>query len=234
MGHDGERMPRPNPVACREMAQKLSSRYLCWLRQLAAPAKATRVTDKNLGNVFYLGLIATIFPQARVIYCRRDPRDVCLSCYFQNFHYMDFSWSLEEIAFYYGQYERLIAHWRRVLPLSIYEVCYEDLITNQEHVTRNLLIHCGLSWDERCLAFYNTRRAVQTASTMQVRKPLSTKSAGRWKYYQSHIGPLLEALKANGVEPEPAHSCTASNQPVYVEVRQADFVVSGTPYTANA
>ena len=191
---DGNTKPRPTAFAHREIAQQLSARFLLRLTQLAARKKATLVTDKNLNNALYLGLIATLFPHALLVHCRRDPRDVCLSCYFQNFHYMHFSWSLEEIAFYYGQYERLMTHWHKVLPLPIHDVCYEELIANQEHVTRRLLAHCGLSWDERCLAFYNTRRAVQTASTIQVRKPLSAKSIGRWKHYQSHLGPLLEAL----------------------------------------
>ncbi len=212
--NDGNILPRPIAFANREVVLSVSTQYLQRLTQLGTPRSATRVTNKNLSNVLYLGLIATVFPHARIIYCRRDPRDVCLSCYFQNFHYMDFSWSLEEIAFYHGQYERLMAHWRNVLPLPIHEVCYEALVANQESVTRDLVSHCGLNWDERCWAFYKTRRAVQTASTMQVRKPLSTKSIGRWKHYQSHIGPLLEALKVNGVAVEnnrnPARSVTCT------------------------
>jgi hypothetical protein len=104
-----------------------------------------------------------------------------------------------------------MAHWRDVVPLSIHEVCYEDLIANQESVTRSLLTYCGLDWDERCLAFYQTRRAVQTASTIQVRKPLSTKSIGRWKNYRSHLDPLMAAL-AEPMEaetrPSPASSLT--------------------------
>ena len=193
-GGDSNTMPRPTAFANRQMIQELSTRYLQRLTQVAAPKQATRITNKNLSNALYLGLIATAFPRARLISCRRDPRDVCLSCYFQNFHYMDFAWSLEEIVFYYEEYERLMAHWSNVLPLPIYEVCYEDLIANQERVTRSLLAHCGLPWDEGCLTFYNTERAVRTASVVQVRKPLSAKSVGRWKHYQRHLGPLLEAL----------------------------------------
>lgn len=197
----GSGIPRPQAFASSQAAKNLAAGYLERITQLASSKKsASRVTNKDLSNVLYLGLIATLFPRARLIACRRDPRDVCLSCYFQNFQYMNFSWSLEEIAFYQGQHERLMAHWRKVLPLPIHEVCYEELVTNQEPVTRELLAHCGLEWDERCLAFYKSRRAVLTASAVQVRKPMSTKSVGRWKHYQRHLGPLLKELQINGIK----------------------------------
>ncbi len=192
--------PRPLAFTRCAMVHEVSAPYLEQLTQLAATKRASRVTNKNLTNVLYLGLLATMFPRARIVYCRRDARDVSLSCFFQNFHYMDFSWSLDDIACYYGQYERLMEHWRSVLPIRIHEVCYEDLIANQEGVSRDLVAHCGLKWDERCLAFHKTRRAIRTASTNQVRKPLSTKSIGRWKHYEAHLGPLLQALSANGVD----------------------------------
>jgi hypothetical protein len=185
--------------ATQEIAKEVADHYLQPLHELAACKGATRVTDKELANVFYLGLIATLFPRARIIYCRRDPRDVCLSCYFQNFQYLDFSSSLEDLGFYYGLHQQLMDHWREVLPLTIHEVCYEDLIADQEGVTRKLLAHCGLDWDERCLRFYETRRVVRTASSIQVRKPVSSKPARRWKKYQAHLGPLLDALQANQV-----------------------------------
>src|SRR5262249_40224541 len=120
------------------------------------------------------------------------------SCYFQNFDALDFCWSFEGIACYFGEHERLMDHWRHVLSIRIHEVCYEDLVADQERVTRELLAYCGLSWDERCLAFHKTSRAVQTASTMQVRKPLSMRSVGRWRHYQRHLRPLLDALHSNG------------------------------------
>jgi len=183
-------IPFPNPAAAADAA----ARYLQRVNQVAKGAP--RVATKTLENFVYLGLIATLLPRARVIYCRRDPLDVCLSCYFQNFQGMDYSCSLQDIGSYYRQYERLMAHWGEVLPLPIFEVRYEDLLDRQEDVTRGLLAHCGLDWDEHCLTFYNTRHPVQTASTIQVRKPLSTKSVGRWKNYRSHLKPLLDVLEA--------------------------------------
>jgi len=91
-----------------------------------------------------------------------------------------------------------MAHWSQVLPLEIHELFYEDLIQDPERVTRGLLDFCGLNWDERCLSFYNTRRVVLTASTVQVRKPISSRAVGRWKHYRAHLGPLFKAL---GLDP---------------------------------
>jgi tetratricopeptide (TPR) repeat protein len=165
-----------------------------FLERLAKLGKgAARVTIKTLDNFLHLGLIATLLPGARIIHCRRDPFDVCLSCYFQNFH-SDFAWSLEDIGAYYRAYERLMDYWSRALPVPIHEVCYEELIANQEGISRQLLDCCGLDWDDRCLSFFKTRRVVQTASAVQVRKPVSAKAIGRWRHYREHLGPLFQAL----------------------------------------
>ena len=180
------------PLSDQATAQTLAEAHLHRLIQLGGTA--ARVIDKALDNFLYLGAIATLFPRAQIIHCRRGALDVCLSCYFQNFQNLDFAWSLEDIAAYYSQYERLTAHWQQVLPMRIHEVCYEDLIANQEKVTRNLVSFCGLDWDARCLAFHDNLRAVQTMSTLQVRKPLSKSSIGRWKRYRPHLDALLKAL----------------------------------------
>jgi len=185
-------LARPVPFPHWDAAHDVATGYLQRITQLAKGA--ARATIKTPEHFVYLGLLATLYPRARVIYCRRDPRDVCLSCYFHNFQGVDYSWSLEEIAIYYRQYERLMAHWADVLPIPIHEVHYEDLIADQEDITRSLLAYCGLDWDERCLTFYKTQRAVQTASTIQVRKPLSRKSIGRWKNYRFHLASLFAAL----------------------------------------
>lgn len=173
-------------------ARALAADYLKYLTKLSKGA--SRVTVKTLENVLHLGVIATLFPGARIIHCRRDPMDICVSCYFQNFRDIEFAWSLEDIGVYYGAYEKLMAHWARVLPLPIHEVVYEELIHNQERVSRKLLDNCGLDWDEHCLSFYNTRRVVRTASSVQVRKPMSTKAIGRWKRYRAYLEPLFKAL----------------------------------------
>jgi len=176
----------------QQASQEMASGYLQHIANLGQGA--ARVTSKSLGNYFHLGIIATLFPRARIIHCRRDPLDLGLSCYFQNFQDLAFSWSLEDIGACYRSYEQLMAHWQRVLPLPIHEVCYEDLVHHQEPVTRDLLAFCGLEWNERCLTFYKTPRAVRTASNVQVRNPLSTQAIGRWKKYRAHLGPLFKAL----------------------------------------
>jgi tetratricopeptide (TPR) repeat protein len=184
---EGKEAPLDDQNAARDQAAD-------YVQRIAALGKgAARVTIKTLDNFLHLGLIATLLPRARIIHCRRDPLDICLSCYFQSFQ-SDFAWSLEDIGAYYRAYERLMAHWASVLPVAIYDLGYEDLIHDQETVTRKLLAYCGLDWDERCLDFFKTRRAVQTASAVQVRKPISAKAIGRWRHYRSHLGPLLRAL----------------------------------------
>lgn len=175
------------------IARAVATDYLARMTQLAQGAG--RVTIKALDNFLHLGLLATLFPRARVIHCRRDPLDVCLSCYFQNFHDMRFAWSLDDIGAYHRCYRKLMAHWANVLPVPIHDVVYEDLVHNQEKVTRDLLTYCGLDWDPRCLEFHATRRVVRTASAVQVRNPISARAIGRWKHYRAHLQPLFEALR---------------------------------------
>jgi tetratricopeptide (TPR) repeat protein len=174
----------------RNVVKCLADRYL---ERLARFSAAPRITDKMPQNFFYLGFIATLFPNARVIHCRRDPMDTCVSCYTHNF--TDFSTSLDFLGVYYRQYERLMNHWRQVMPLSMLDVQYEDLVTEPEKLSRELLAFCGLEWNDACLAFHSHRRAVHTASRMQVRRPTYTSAIGRWRRYESHVGPLIRALE---------------------------------------
>jgi hypothetical protein len=101
---------------------------------------------------------------------------------------------LRALGLYYRQYERLMAHWREALPSAALDIRYEELVADPERHIRRLLDHCGLPWDDRCLAFHETRRSVVTPSTWQVRQPLYSGSVGRWRRYEAHLGPLLEAL----------------------------------------
>jgi tetratricopeptide (TPR) repeat protein len=170
----------------------LAERHVQRLHALGG--SALRVVDKLPSNFLHLGLIALLFPRAHVIHCRRDTLDVCVSCYFQHFLDMPFASSLEDIGYYYRQYERLVRHWRDVLPLRVHEVVYEDLVANQEAMSRSLIDFLGLDWDERCLAFHKNQQAVRTASHLQVRRPIYTSSVQRWKRYEKHLQPLLAAL----------------------------------------
>jgi tetratricopeptide (TPR) repeat protein len=176
----------------KETSARLSERYLRGLRRLGG--ESLRVTDKVPMNFHHLGLIATLFPGAQVIHCQRDPHDVCWSCYFQNFREVPFSCDLRILGEYHRRYERLMAHWKQVLPLPILDVCYEELVDDVEKVSRKMIAFCKLPWHDSCLAFHKTQRSVRTASNMQVRQPTYSSSIGYWKNYAPHLGPLLEAL----------------------------------------
>jgi tetratricopeptide (TPR) repeat protein len=165
-------------------------------RLTALGGDARRVVDKLPDNIFQLGVIATLFPNARLIFCRRDPRDIGLSCYFQKFAAgaLTFSYDLADCGRRIRETERLAAHWRRVLPLPWIEIEYERLIAEPETESRRLIDFLGLDWDPACLDFHLTERVIQTASAWQVRQALYGRSVGRWRHYQRHLGPLLAAL----------------------------------------
>jgi tetratricopeptide (TPR) repeat protein len=157
-------------------------------------SSAARITDKMLDNFFHLGLLATLFPKSRAIHCLRDPRDVCLSCYFQFFKGLRFTWDLEDLGHCYRDYKRLMDHWKTVLPIPILEVVYEDVVGDLEPACRRIVEFCGLEWEERCLRFHENERMVRTMSRVQVRQPLYKSSVGRWRRYEKHLEPLLKAL----------------------------------------
>jgi len=157
---------------------------------------ALRVADKMPGNFQHLGLINLLFPGARVIHCTRHPMDTCFSIYATRLSPQHpYANDLEDIAFYYGQYRRIMAHWRTVVDLPMLEVRYEDLVANQEARTRELIAFLGLEWDEACLRFHETKRVVTTASVDQVKRAMYDTSIGRWKRYERHLGPLRAALE---------------------------------------
>jgi tetratricopeptide (TPR) repeat protein len=160
-------------------------------------ADASRVVDKATANTDYLGLIYSVFPDARVIYVRRDPIDTCLSCYFQQFsHALNFTLDLSDLAHYYRQHQRLMAHWRQALPPgTILDVPYEELVADQQLWTRKMLEFIGLEWDQRCMDFHKTERPVATASYWQVRQEIYKSSVNRWRNYEKFIGPLLSLRK---------------------------------------
>ncbi len=178
-------------------ARALAAEYIGRLSRFGP--QAARIIDKMPHNYLHLGCIAALFPNAHIIHCRRDVMDVCLSCYFQNFSWVNYASRLEDLGFYYRQYERLMAHWREVLPLPIHAVNYEELVHDQERVSRDIVAFCGMDWSDRCLAFHENRRAVQTASKLQVRQPLYTGSIARWKRYEKHLSPLKQALAGEPV-----------------------------------
>lgn len=174
-------------------ADELASMYLSPLRALRPDAR--RIVDKMPANFIHLGLIAILFPNARVIHCRRDPLDTCVSCYLTNFSGGHaFTSSLPSLGHFYRKTEQMMAHWKRVLDLPILEVGYEELVSDLEGVSRRMIEFIQLPWDEQCLRFYESRRFNATASNAQVRKPIYTNSIGRWRNYEKHLGPLRAAL----------------------------------------
>lgn len=164
------------------------------LRRLSAHAE--RIIDKDLANFLHLGRIHQIFPRARIIHCRRDPLDTCLSAYSRLFvGNWEFTYDLTELGRYYRGYHALMAHWRDVLPSEIFlEIDYETLVAEPRSETRRVLDFLGLPWHEGCLRFFETARKVGTASFAQVRQPIYRSSIGRGRTMRSHLRPLLEAL----------------------------------------
>jgi tetratricopeptide (TPR) repeat protein len=177
-----------------ERVRRLADEQLERLHTLGGGAE--RVIDKMPDNILHLGTIATLYPKARIIFCRRDPRDVCLSCYFQKFmEGHEYSYDLADCAQRYLETARVAERWRRVLPLAMLEVSYETLVENLEQEARRLIAFLGLDWETACLDFHRTERSVVNASAWQVRQPLYQRSVGRWKHYERHLSPLLDVLR---------------------------------------
>jgi tetratricopeptide (TPR) repeat protein len=162
-----------------------------------------RFVDKMPLNFLYLGHIARALPAASIVVLRRHPLDAGLSNFRQHFAagvpYYDYARDLRDIGRYYGQFDRLIAHWQATLPGRVHEVGYETLVTDQRVETERLLAHCRLPWEEACLHFERNASAVATASAVQVRQPLYASSIGRWRRYRHELQPLIDELRAAGV-----------------------------------
>ena len=193
-GGEGRSYPECVLALSAAQAAALADRYLARLTRVDVDAR--RVTDKLSFNFKHLGLIRTLFPRARIIHCRRDPRDIAISCYFIKFHRpISFACNLFELGAYLRHYRVLMAHWRRTLPQPMLEVQYEDLVGDPERHARRIIDFCGLPWDDACLDFHSTKRSVRTASANQVRKPIYASSVGRWKLYGEHLAPLYAELE---------------------------------------
>ncbi len=195
-----DRNPRiPYPYAARHVTPELLNNMAdFYLNETSRPEGGDRlVTDKMPHNFLHLGLVALLFPSARIVHCMRDPRDTCLSCFMQDFGEAHaYSYGLESLATYYTRYMELMQHWKHVLPLPIFTVRYEELVSHQESVSRDLLEHCGLPWEDGCLNFHKKHGRIATASHSQARKPVYSGSIGRWKHYEPHIQPLLKGLES--------------------------------------
>jgi len=151
--------------------------------------------DKMPNNFQHIGLIHLILPNARIIDARRHPMGGCFSGFKQLFAAgQTFTYSLEDIGKYYRDYVILMDHWDAVLPGRVHRVQYEDMVADTEKQIRALLDYCELGFEEQCLRYYETDRAIRTPSSEQVRRPIFTEGLEQWRNFEAHLGPLKEAL----------------------------------------
>lgn len=175
--------------------QRIGERYLEFISEIATP-DAFYITDKMPGNFIFIGLIHLALPNAKIIHTRRDPVDTCISCFSKLFSEgQAHTYDLGELGRYYRRYEKLMAHWHKIMPSGqILDVNYESIVADLETETRRILSFCGLPWNDQCLSFHKTHRRVKTASYAQVRQPLYSTSVNRRRNYGKLLGPLIDAL----------------------------------------
>ena len=195
-GPDGKAISYPEfvPALDDSALKQIGARYIAAVRELAPESE--RVTDKLPSNYLFAGLIHLALPNAKIVHTIRDPVDTCISCFSKLFDAgQNHTYDLGELGRYYRRYERLMAHWRRALPVGrILDVRYEDVVADLEGQARRIMAYCSLPWDDRCLSFHSTDRPIRTLSATQVRKPIYNSAIGRWRAYEAHLGPLLSAL----------------------------------------
>jgi tetratricopeptide (TPR) repeat protein len=175
---------------------ELAERY--WRLQTA---KKCRLTDKMPTNFRHVGLICRMFPNAPIVYVRRDPRDVALSIYSRRFtdgH--AYATDFVNLAHYYWLSQQWMSHWQRLHADRIIDIEYERLVADPEAQTRSIAEFCGLTWQPECLEFHQRRDASYTFSELQVREPLNAKGIGRWRNYSKALVPFIDACVANGVQ----------------------------------
>ncbi len=179
-------------TATPEATRRVADDFLATLRAFGAGAK--KITDKMPDNFLLLGLIHRVFPNATLIHCRRHPIDTALSILATDFNSpLEYASEPGDLVFFYRQYERMMAHWRKVLPSDrLIEVDYEALVADPEPQTRRLIAACGLEWNDACLAPHRNTRKVETASVWQVRQPIYRTSVERWRRYEPWLGELRE------------------------------------------
>jgi tetratricopeptide (TPR) repeat protein len=172
----------------------MREQYLDSLLNLNVPESV--ITDKFLLNFLYIGFILTAFPDAKIVHLKRDARAICWSIYSIYIQGINFGNNFEDLAGFYGLYTDLMDFWHQLFPGQIYDICYEDLTTNQEEETRKLLQYCELDWDENCMNFHKNTRAVKTASAKQIRDKMYQGSSEVWKKHEAYLKPLIKALSA--------------------------------------
>ena len=196
---------KPYPQCVEDLSPEVANHLSHWYteRMITKAGDATRITDKMPLNFLHLGLAALLLPNTRVIHCRRAPMDTALSCYFMHFKESHaFSTNLRWLGKFYVQYEKLMNHWHRVLPLPILDVQYEEMVNYPDETMRRIVDFVGLPWHPGCTQFYENERAVETASADQVRQPIYTTSIGRHLPYAEALADFKDELDKAGVTSE--------------------------------
>ncbi len=192
----GSETPWPECVAelVQRPAEGLGRQYVRNVQRMARAAK--RIVNKSLENYKLLGLVNLLLPASRIIHCRRDVLDNCVSCYLSPLMPPKhaYAFDLRHIAIVYRQYERLMRHWADVLDIEVLEISYENLIADTDRWTREIIDFCGLEWDDGCLEPHKSGRVAESLSYDQVRQPIYDSSVGRWRRFEAHLGPLREEL----------------------------------------
>ena len=176
-----------------EAIQSYAEKYLQSISLLNNSSRY--VTDKMPHNFLHIGLISLLFPEARIIHCKRNPVDNILSIYFQHFsNAHTYAANLKNITLYYNAYNRAMEHWKKVITNPILEFSYESMVDDQEATSRKLLEFCDLEWNDDVLQYYSAKRSVATASYEQVRQPIYQSSRERWRNYETYLGEVKQLL----------------------------------------
>jgi tetratricopeptide (TPR) repeat protein len=174
-----------------------------YLERLTSHANGEQlITDKMPENYFHVGLIKTLWPDARIVHCRRHPLDTCTSIFTKNFSTDDigYGYDLEELGRRYANYSRLMDRWNNQIDNAFFDLRYEALTENPEAGIRQLLDYVGVDFHPDCLSFHETQRGVRTASALQVKKPMYRSSVGAWRRFEKHLGPLIDAIGADVIK----------------------------------
>lgn len=194
-GITGEMFPGGLEKFDNALYQQLGQQYLQRLRLYSQSPEQEYITNKMPTNFVLIGLIKIMLPNAKIIHSKRNSMDTCLSCYKNSFGQpQPYTHDLQDLARYHLAHDKLMQHWHSVLPFQIYSAEYESLVENPEEEIRALLNYCDLPFEENCLNFHQTERAVATLSFNQVREPIYKKAVAGWEKYRSQLGDLERAL----------------------------------------
>ncbi len=191
------------PHVNQQLVDELSAWYLdklLGLQEKSGKNTVSRIVDKMPDNYSQIGWILTLFPNAKIIHAKRDVRDIAVSCWMTQFGKIKWAFNLDHLAERIIQYDRLMKHWRKIIPDRFIETNYEDMIADQTHHSKRIIRYLDLPWDDNCLQFHRQDSVVRTASVTQVRQPIYTKSLQRWKRYETPLAKLFSRIEKAGVD----------------------------------